>query len=366
MKKRLFYMFLAIVMMVTLTACNSSGTNPSAAPTAGTSPAPSAAPTADQKTYTLTMATIYTDPAHGDVTYRSLGGSMEHFIDQLKERSGGRLVVEGYYGGVLGAANDAFQQMERGEIDIYFGQPMSSIDSRFGAWNIPFLFTNYEDAIKVACDPEGEFFKLGASWFADHNAVLLSQGVGNIRGVLNAKKQVATVSDVKDLKIRTYEDAIVNAFWQGICNATPLSISEVYTSLQTNAVDGLEFSPDSILTRKYYEVAKFYSDVNWQWANGACFVMNSDSLSNLPADLQQLVSEIAWEAALWQAEHQVSDVASAIAALESNGVTVYSLTDADRETWITYADSIADSMRTAVGAETYDAIVSIVDEALAS
>jgi TRAP-type C4-dicarboxylate transport system substrate-binding protein len=97
---------------------------------------------------------------------------MRKFITDVNSKSGGRLEITGYYMAVLGSANDAFQQMERGELEVYFGQPMSAIYTRFGAWSTPYLFKNYDEIAKIARDPNSEFFKLSAEWIGDHNAVL--------------------------------------------------------------------------------------------------------------------------------------------------------------------------------------------------
>ncbi|MPW24240.1 hypothetical protein GC105_00315 [Alkalibaculum sp. M08DMB] len=347
MFKKFISFVVLVAMVISLTAC---GNNDSKE-------------TGGDKPVKWIMSTIYTDPAGGDITYKSLGASMEKFIKDVNEKSEGRLVIEGFYGGVLGNANDGFQQMERGETQIYYGQPMSTIDKAFGVWNIPFLFTDYEDVKKVVVDPDGEFFKSSAKLFESHNSILLSMGVGNIRGLLNGKHEVGKIEDVRDLKIRTYEDEIVNSFWKGICNATPMAVGDVYTALQTNAIDGLEFSADSIVTRKYYEVAKNYSDINWQWANGASFVVNQEAYKSLPEDLQKIVSECAWDAAYFQTENSILDNNKALETLESGfGVTVHNLTDQERQTWIDYADSISNNIRTTVGEELYDNIKKLAKE----
>lgn len=362
MIKRLLSVLMATVMVALLAACGgSSSSGGGGGSQAGSTGGGTVTPAADAVKWK--MATIYTDPAGGDLTYKSLGGAMEKFINDVNEKSGGRLVIEGFYASVLGGSVDLFQQMERGEIDVFYGQPMASVDVRFGAWSIPFLFEDYDEVEKIACDPEGEFFKLSASWIEEHNAYLLSCGITNVRGVANTKHPVATVEDVKDLKIRTYEDPVVSAFWEDICQAVPMAISEVYTALQTNSIDGLEFSPTSIITRKYYEVAKFYSDVNWQWTSGANFVVNSDAFDALDADLQDIVRQCALDAAAWQGEQERKDEVLAYDTLKENGVEIYNLTAEDRKTWHEYADSVSDKLRNAVGADAYDAVLDIVTKA---
>jgi TRAP-type C4-dicarboxylate transport system substrate-binding protein len=344
MLKKLIALVVAMIIVLSFTACSSDkGENKEAGVDSSNEP------------IEWTMSTIYSDPAGGDITYKSLSAGMQHFIDEVNEKSEGRLVIKGFYGAILGSANDTFQQMERGEIDVYYGQPMSTIDKKFAVWSIPFLFTNYEDIQEVVVNPDGEFYKESAKLLEPHNAILLSIGGGNIRGLLNTKHEVGTIDDVRDLKVRTYEDTIVNSFWKSICNATPISISEVYTSLQTNGIDGLEFSADSIISRKYYEVAKYYSDINWQWANGASFVVNKKAYESLPEDLQKIVSDAAWTSAEFQAEHALSDMEKAVNTLQDeHEVIVHNLTDEERQTWIDYADSISDDFKNAVGEELYN------------
>ena len=312
------------------------------------------------------MSSIYADPGEGgDITYKSLGASMRKFIDDVNKRSNGRIEITGFYASVLGSANDTFQQMERGELDIYFGQPMSAIDTRFGAWSIPYLFKNYDEIREIACNPDSEFFKMSANWIGDHNAVLLAMGITNTRGLFNTKHRVVKVADCRDLKLRTYEDPVVNAFWEDICQAMPMPVSEVYTAMQTRSVDGLEFAPTSIISRRYHEVGKFYSDINWQWAAGATFVINADAFNKLPADLKQIVIDCAREAAVFQGEHEILDEQTCFQTLASEGVEIYHMTDAERQDWIDYANSISEKIRRAVGAEAYDQAMGMVAAARA-
>jgi TRAP-type C4-dicarboxylate transport system substrate-binding protein len=310
------------------------------------------------------MSTIYVDPGEGgDITYKSLGAAMRKFISDVNTKSNGRLEITGFYASVLGSANDTFQQMERGELEVYYGQPMSAIDTRFGAWSIPYLFRNYDEIRDIACNPDGDFFKMSASWISEHNAILLAMGITNTRGLFNAKHRVVKVADVKDLKLRTYEDPVVNAFWESICQAIPMPVSEVYTALQTKSVDGLEFAPTSIISRRYNEVGKFYSDINWQWAAGATFVVNADAFKKLPADLQKIVTDCAREAAVYQGQREIADEKTCFETLAKDGVEIYYMTPAERQDWIDYANSISDKIRRAVGAETYDKAVSQVEAA---
>ena len=353
--KKLISIFLSIMLIAALAAC--SGNKPAAGAASGDAPA------ASGDAIKWTMATIYAEPVGGNLTHMSLGAAMQKFINDVNEKSGGRLVIEGYYSSVLGSSVDTFQQMERGELTIFYGQPMASVDTRFGAWSIPYLFKDYDEIKTIACDPDGDFFKLAAEWIGEHNGTLLASGITNTRGIFNSKHAVVTVEDVKDLKIRTYEDPVVNVFWGDICQAMPMPVSEVYTALQTNAIDGLEFSVNSIISRKYIEVGKYYTDINWQWAAGASFVVNSDAFNALPDDLKEIVTQCAREAAVYQGELEIKDEEICFEQLEETGCEIHYLSDEERQAWIDYAESISGKIRDAVGPEAYDQVVTIVDAA---
>ena len=352
MKKRISIL-LAVLMMFSLVACGGGSGGGSGSGSGG----------GGGDAIRWTMATIYQEPIGGNLTHMSLGASMQRFIADVYEMSGGRLVIEGFYNAVLGSSNDTFQQMTRGEIDVFFGQPMSAIDTRFGAWGIPYLFRDYDEILEIATNPDGEFFALSSEWIADHNGTLLAKGITNMRGIFNASHPVITVDDVASLRLRTFEDPVVNTFWGGISLAVPMPITEVYTALQTNAIDGLEFSANSVINRRFYEVGTYFTDINWQWTSGANFIVNTDAFNALPADLQEIVTEAARQAAIFQGDLERADEEIAFDVLVANGGQIHFLTDAERQVWIDFAESISAQMRDAIGAEAYDQVRAIVANA---
>ena len=205
------------------------------------------------KVYKWKMGSIYNDPVSRP-NFNAFGESMKKFVDLVKERSGGRIVITPYYSSVLGASDELFEQLRRGDLEVFYGQPMATVDKRFGAFSIPYIFPDYNTVDKLIANKDAPLFKLAQSWIAQNNAYLVASGASVFRGFFNTKHRVATVSDIRDLKVRIYEDPVVNLFWKNLCNATSMAYSEVYTALQVRTVDGLEFSDTSILSSKYYEI----------------------------------------------------------------------------------------------------------------
>ncbi len=76
------------------------------------------------------------------------------------------------------------------------------------------------------------------------------------RNVLS-KKVVATPADLRGLKLRVLPSpTFVQTFRLLGAAPVPMSFGEIYTSLQTGVVDGLEHDPPTILQFKFFEVAK--------------------------------------------------------------------------------------------------------------
>jgi TRAP-type C4-dicarboxylate transport system substrate-binding protein len=71
---------------------------------------------------------------------------------------------------------------------------------------------------------------------------------------------------------------------------TSINFAEVYTALQTKAVDGQENPLAIISTAKLYEVQKFCSMTNHMW-DGFWFLANRRAWERLPEDLRAVVAK---------------------------------------------------------------------------
>jgi len=355
--RKILGMILMVAMVCgLLTACgNGSSSTEPAAGDGDVSPS-------DDTVYQWNLASIFANPETSS-DFNGNGVVQSLFVQYVNERSNGRLVITPYYDSILGGSLEQFEQVQRGELEMALLQPMSSYDSRFGAYSIPYLFEDIDEVQALAGEPDGPIFKLSEEWFADHNMVFLGAGCAQFRGIFNTKHEVTTVDSVRDLKLRTYQDTLVSAFWDDICNAVPMSFSDVYTSLQTKAIDGLEFSAQNTYVYKYPELGGYYTDINWQWCSATNLVVNADSFNALPSDLQALVRECAYDALSQYAVLEKEGNEQVYKRMEEEfGVQIHILTDEERATWQEYAKSKEEEYREFIGPEIYDQMVAIVEE----
>ncbi len=318
-------------------------------------------------TYSWKLGTIYNDPS-AKPDYNSFGNATQKFCELVAERSGGRIAIEPYYSSVLGGSEELWGSLRDNEIQVFYGQPMSTSDPRFGAWNVPYMFSDYEQVRELIAGPDAPLFELAQEWMEEDGVHLAAVGGGVFRGFFNITHEVGPISDIRDLKCRTYEDRVVQIFWGDVCNATSMAFSEVYTGMQTGAVDGLEFAATSVLSSRYYEIAtpSYYSDIDWQWTSGCNLVISREAWDALPEDLQQIVTECAWEAQELFYEEELANGEAALEELEANGTEVHYLTDEERQSWIDHARSLDDRNKAEIGAEVWDEVWAVIDQANAA
>lgn len=343
MKKKVFALVLAAAMALNLAACGNS------------SEETSSGDGEQQEVYELSLASMYGDP---DITpdFNGFGWGIKKFIELVDERTEGRVQITPYWSGVMGGDLELFNQMVDGELDIYYGTPTANIDPIFTAKNIPYLFEDYDQVIELLASPDAPLFTLLADAGREFGFETIATGTGTFRDLMNSKHPVKVPSDCGDLTLRSYEDYIVNNFWSGISNASVLPYSECYTAFQTGTCDGGEFANTIMVQQKYYEVCDYVTNIQWQWV-GQSIMFNSDTWASLPADLQEIVTECAWDAFEYEYEIEQEDEAKAYATLEENGMEIYYLTDEERQEWIDYARSTYPFIAEQLGEDTFAQIM---------
>lgn len=130
----------------------------------------------------------------------------------------------------------------------------ASFVKRIGVLGLPFVWKNYDHAIKVLDGPVGK--ELEADMEKSGFKVLSWAVSWGYRNVVTAKKEVKTAADLKGLKIRTIPTKVfVSAINAMGANATPMNFGEIYTSLQSGVLDGYEHTAATTISFKLNEVA---------------------------------------------------------------------------------------------------------------
>jgi TRAP-type transport system periplasmic protein len=210
----------------------------------------------------------------------------------VAERSGGKIKLQGFWGGALGGDLQATQALRSGtqEMVITSSSPLVGILPDLGVFDLPFLFTNEKEADAVL---DGAFGKYISEKLPSVGLVNLAYWENGFRNLTNSRKPVQKVEDFSGVKVRVMQNNIfLDTFKTVGANAVPMAFGEVFTALETKAIDGQENPFVTIDTSKMYEVQKYLSVTNHAYT--PFLVLYSKQLwDKLSADEQKALTDCA-------------------------------------------------------------------------
>lgn len=289
---------------------------------------------------------------NGDTNINTRVGQM--FAEYVKELSGGRIAIEVYSSSTLGDEKTCLNslQMGGGTVDMYRGNTNSLSDYGFKKINLfglPFIFTSREAMWKVleSADLGQAFLNEGIEVGANMVGITYTdEGARN----LFTTKPITKLADINGMKIRVPETALMMDTMAALgAHPTPISYSELYSSLQTGVVDGAENGYPGYDSNKFYEVAPYYLLDGHTFSPGI-ILMAQAKWEALSAEDQALLREAGKMASAWNKEQIEAEEATLASGLLEKGVTVIEVPAEDKaaaqeackSVWATYATGIED------------------------
>ncbi|KEQ05328.1 MULTISPECIES: TRAP transporter substrate-binding protein [Pseudorhizobium] len=180
----------------------------------------------------------------------------------LDDKSGGKLKLTAFWGGALGGDLQATQALRSGvqEAVVTSSSPLVGIIPALGVFDLPFLFANAAEAYEVL---DGEFGDMMNEKLAEAGLVNLAYWENGFRNLSNSVRPVTKWEDFQGMKVRVMQNNIFLDTFQNLgANATPMAFGEVFSALETNAIDAQENPYVTIDTSKFYEVQKYVTETN--------------------------------------------------------------------------------------------------------
>lgn len=162
------------------------------------------------------------------------------------------------------------------------------------------------------------------------------------RNVLS-KAAIRGLGEFRGKKLRVLPSpTFVQTFRLLGASPVPMSFSEIYTSLQTGVIDGLEHDPPTILQSKFYESAKNLT-LTQHIFDPVAPIISGVSLKRLSDSQQQAVRRAAVNAAKAQRPKAADAATAAMDDLKRNGVQVVDierapLVNAVKPLWTSFTD----------------------------
>lgn len=264
---------------------------------------------------------------HGSSTTSYGHLSAVEFKNYVEEKSGGDLVIDIFPAGQLGKGKDLLTGTRLGTIDMTMaGNPwMTGFNPVQNVLDIPFIFDDHAHVYRVLDGEVGE--KLFAS-MEEHDLKGIAFWEIGFRNVINSKRPIETVADLKGLKIRTTGNkAHIQAFKLLGANPQPMPFGEVYLALQTGVVDGTEHPVNEIYAMKFHEVTDHLSLTRHAYT-AMVVTMNLDRWKSLSPEQQQIVMDGAAAATRFQRDLLKQENANRLQLLKDSGMKV--IEDIDR------------------------------------
>lgn len=253
---------------------------------------------------------------------------MEKFAEIVTAKSGGKIKVNLFPGGVLGSDQANVSAVQGGTLEMVVLNTgiLSSVAKELAIFDFPFLFGNAREADALVDGPVGK--KLHAK-LEDKGIVGLSYWELGFRSVTNSKRPITKVEDLAGLKLRVIPNPI-NVDWVKAldANPTPLPFPEVYAALEQKAIDGQENPLTVININKFYEVQKYVTLTNHQY-NPQSVIISKKFWDTLNGAEKKLLDDAADSAATYQREQSRAQAASAVDNLKKNGMTVSEFSPAE-------------------------------------
>jgi tripartite ATP-independent transporter DctP family solute receptor len=249
---------------------------------------------------------------------------MEKFAEIVKEKSGGKIVVTLFPGGVLGSDTETLSVLPDGAVQMLVLNAgiLQSLAKPFASVDLPFLFDTAQQADAVMDGPFGQHL---AALLPEKGLVSLGYWELGFRNLTNNVRAVNSVDDAKGLKIRIIQSPIMVDLFKSLgTNPVPLAYNELYAGLQSKIVDGQENPYANIVNAKFYEVQKYLTNTRHIY-NPQIVLISKKFWDTLNADEQKLLQEAAVEARDYQRKVSREQDAENLKKLKDLGMQVSDL-----------------------------------------
>ena len=248
----------------------------------------------------------------------------QKFADLMAQKSGGKIQVKLFAGGVLGGDLQTVSALQGGtvEMTVLNAGILNAQVKEFGAYDLPFLFNNPQEADAVT---DGAFGKGLFAKLADKGLIGLGYWDLGFRNLTNSKRPITRLEDIAGLKIRVIQSPIYIDLFNALgATATPMPFPELYSALDQKAVDGQENPNSTILASKFNEVQKHLALTHHIY-NPQALLVGRKLWDSLSADEKKMFQDAATEATRYQREVSRGQADQALDALRKGGMQVTEL-----------------------------------------
>jgi TRAP-type C4-dicarboxylate transport system substrate-binding protein len=277
------------------------------------------------------------------------------FAERVKQETKGEVVMTTHPGGTLGVkANESLRSIGEGVVPMgdYALFQNASRGAVLAVETLPFLVGDY-DQLKVM----HRYFRPVWEGILQKNNQKMLYVVPWPNQFFFVKKPIATVDDLKGLKMRSLDKLTTD--WINRLGMTPVQMTnlEILQALGSGMMDGVPTSAGTAVAQKYWDFMKYAYQTNHIWASNV-MAINLDAWKKLSPAQQATIERVAKEMELQFWENSKQDHEKKVAELKANGMNIANAPKAmidemvkrTNPLWETYAKPMGDEATAALAA----------------
>src|SRR6202161_1271679 len=225
-------------------------------------------------------------PAEHPINVRSV----EAFA-RIKKETNGQVEIKSFPTSVLGSDPAMISQLRSGAVESLAmpGAFLNAIAPLASIENLAYAYPTREVVFRAM---DGDLGKVIRDDISSKGGMIVLDKIfeNGFRNITTSTKPIKTVADLAGLKIRVSPGKIrVDTFQSRGAAPSPISLSELYTALQTHVIDAEENPLLLIDQQKFYEVQKYVSMSEHIWS-GYWALFNQDVWNKLGKTNQDIIS----------------------------------------------------------------------------
>lgn len=272
------------------------------------------------------------------------------FADIVDKKSNGRIKITVYSAAQLGSDQQMQAALRGGtqEFTAPSTATLANLVKEFGVFGLPFAFDNEKHADAVLDGPFGQ--KILAK-LLERDLVGLAYWENGFRNFTNSRRPVSKIEDLSGLKVRTMQNNMYIDMFNGMgANSVPMPVNELFTALETKAVDGQENPFTVVYAQKFYDVQKYLATTRHAY-DVLVMIASKKFWDKLSDADRKLMQEAAQEAKEFQRKTSRELNVKAREDLVKAGMQVTDFSDAERQKMREKLQAVTAKYRGIVGEE---------------
>ncbi|EHS52258.1 Extracellular solute-binding protein, family 7 [Rhizobium sp. PDO1-076] len=247
-------------------------------------------------------------------------GMVKMFAEELKDS----FKVEPFYGGTLFKQGTELVALQRGNLQMGNIAPQD-ISKQVPEWSVLTSAYLFRDAAHVraffASDVGAEFKQMAEDKAGVH--ILGPTYFGARQVGLKPEKKITGPADLAGVKLRMPGGDAWQFLGESLgANPIPMAYAEVYTGLQTGAIDGQDNPLPNVKNMKFYEVMSQIVMTS-HLIGYDLLTVSADVWKGLTPDQQAKIQAAADKAMMWSEEQHLAQEATLVEEFKAAGLQVY-------------------------------------------